>query len=253
MITPEEVAVTILLFSWVIFVATILTKHIYGWMRKKSIEHNVAIYYNRKVIHMLAGGVCAIAVPFVFKTAVLPFAMAILLAIFIYTPHKLGKIMYWFQTRDNAYEVSFCIMWGLVISLGWLFSGGEFWFGVLPVLFMSIGDAITGVIRNYVYHRRTKSWWGNLAMAMFSIPVGATLGVAGILAGGVASFIEHFEFNPIDDNITVPAVSFLILILAKAYAPWLLTFVCSTESIESLMTPLLCFSSFDNSMKERSH
>jgi len=224
MITSEEIAIAVLLFSWVIFVATILTKYLYGLMRKKGVEHYVAIYYNRKVIHMLAGGVCATAVPFVFKTAVLPLAMSMLLAVSIYTPHKIGKIMYWFQTKDNTYEVSFCIMWGVVISLGWLLSEGEFWFGVLPVLFMSFGDAITGVVRNYIYRKRTKSWWGNLAMAMFSIPVGATLGVAGILAGGVASFIEHFEFNLIDDNITVPAVSLLVLMLAQTYAPWLLTF-----------------------------
>jgi phytol kinase len=60
-------------------------------------------------------------------------------------------------------------------------------------------------------------------MALFSIPVGATLGVAGMLAGASASLVEHFEFKPIDDNITVPLVSFLILIGAKYYAPWLLT------------------------------
>jgi phytol kinase len=220
MTSVEEVFATTLLFSWVIFVATILTKRLYGWMRKRGIEHYVAIYYNRKVIHMLAGGVCAVIVPFVFKTAFFPFIMAMLLAIFIYTPHKIGKIMYWFQTEENAYEVSFCIMWGVVITLGWWLSGGNFWFGILPVLFMSVGDAVTGFLRNYIYKKRTKSWWGNLAMAVFSMTIGTMLGAAGILAGGVASFVEHFEFKPIDDNVTVPLVSFLILMFAKTYAPW---------------------------------
>jgi dolichol kinase len=131
--------------------------------------------------------------------------------------------MYWFQTEDNIYEVSFCIMWGITITLGWIVSEGNFWFGVLPVIFMSIGDALTGIVRNILYKKRTKSWWGNLAMASFSIPIGATLGIAGVLAGATASFIEHFESNPIDDNVTVPLTSFIILLLAKFCAPWLLT------------------------------
>jgi len=223
MISNEEVFITGLLFSWVIFVATVLTKTLYRLMKKRGVDHYVAIYYNRKVIHMLAGGVCALVVPFVFRTAILPLVMAMLLAIFIYTPHKLGKIMYWFQTKENAYEVSFCIMWGIIISLGWWLSGGNYWFGVLPVLFMSFGDAVTGIIRNYVYRKRTKSWWGNLAMAALSMSLGTILGTAGIIAGGVASFVEHFEFYPIDDNVTVPSVSFLILMLAKTLAPGLLT------------------------------
>ena len=224
MISVEESAAAALLFSWVIFVATILTRRLYGWMKSRGVEHNVAVYYNRKVIHMLAGGLVAAIVPFVFKTSFYPLVMAMLLAVFIYTPHRLGKIMYWFQTEENMYEVSFCIMWGIIIALGWFFSGGDFLFGILPVLFMSVGDAVTGIVRNVLYRRRTKSWWGNLVMALFSVSVGTLLGFAGVLAGAVASFVEHFEFPPIDDNVTVPLVSFLILILAKLYAPWLLTF-----------------------------
>lgn len=132
--------------------------------------------------------------------------------------------MYWFQVRENAYEVSFCVMWGVIITLGWLVSGGNFWFGVLPVLFMSVGDALTGIVRNTIYKRRTKAWVGNLAMAAFSIPVGAVvLGLAGALAGAVASFVEHFESNPIDDNVTVPLFAFLILAVVKLYVPWLLS------------------------------
>jgi phytol kinase len=224
MISFEEIAATILLFSWVIFVATVLTRSLYHWMVKRGTEHNVAVYYNRKIIHMLAGGFCALMVPFVFKTALLPLVMALLLAVFIYTPHKIGKIMYWFQTRENMYEVSFCIMWGIIIALGWWVSGGEFWFGTLPVLFMSVGDAVTGMFRNYVYKKRTKSWWGNVVMATFSMTAGMALGLAGVVAGGLASFVEHYEFYPIDDNITVPLVSFLTLLLARIYAPWTLTF-----------------------------
>ena len=163
----DELTIAILLFGWVMIVATILTRKAYAWMRRRGLEHNIALYYNRKIVHILAGGVCAIAVPYVFSTYLYPFLVAMLLAIFTYVPHKIGKLMYWFQTDDNMYEVTFAIMWGMIITLGWFVSGGDFLIGVLPVLFMSVGDAVTGIVRNFLYGKRTKSWWGNLAMALF--------------------------------------------------------------------------------------
>ncbi|MEM3550052.1 MAG: dolichol kinase [Candidatus Bathyarchaeia archaeon] len=224
LVSVVEVVATVFLFIWVIFVATFLTRKIYAYMKRQDVEHYVAVYYNRKIIHILTGGFVALLVPLIFNTPVFPLVMALILALFLYVPHRTGKLMYWFQTEENAYEVSFCIMWGLVITVGWVISEGNFWFGVLPVIFMSIGDAVTGIVRNILYKRRTKSWWGNLAMALFSIPVGMVLGFAGVIAGAVASFIEHFEYNPIDDNVTVPLSSIIILILARFFAPWLLTF-----------------------------
>ncbi|MGD8565273.1 MAG: dolichol kinase [Candidatus Bathyarchaeota archaeon] len=219
-----ELVVTIILFVWVIFITNVLTRRLYDWMIDRAVKQNVAIYYNRKIIHVFAGGVCAFLVPYVFSTFVFPFIMAMMLTLFTYIPHKLDKLMYWFQTKENMYEVTFTFMWGFIITLGWLVSSGDFLIGILPVLFMSIGDAITGVVRNYLYKKRTKSWWGNLAMALISIPIGLMLGVAGVTAGLIASIIEHFEFYPIDDNITIPSISFAILALSKYYAPWLLTF-----------------------------
>lgn len=132
--------------------------------------------------------------------------------------------MYWFQAEENIYECTFAFAWGTILTLGWIVSGDNFWFGVLPLLFMSVGDAFTGIVRNALYKKRTKSWWGNLAMALSSVPVGTILGIAGIIVGATVSVIEHFEFGPIDDNITVPSISFLILLVANFYALWLLTF-----------------------------
>ena len=219
-----EGIIALILFIWVVLVVRVLTKMTYNLMMKHKLKENVAIYYNRKIIHILAGGVVSIIVPFVFKTPILPFALAMVFAFLTYLPHKMNKIMYWFQTNDNIYEVHFCIMWGIIIALGWLLTNGNYWIGILPLLFMSVGDAVTGIVRNALFKRRTKSWWGNLAMALFSIPVGAILGIAGMLAGAIASVIEHFELNPIDDNITVPLSSFLILLVVHTYMPWLLSF-----------------------------
>jgi dolichol kinase len=220
----SEIIVTIILFAWVVFLVTFLTRKTYEYMRKRGLPENVAVYYNRKIVHILAGGLVAVIIPHAFTTPLLPLTMALLLGVFTYVPHKIGKLMYWFQVEGNMYEVSFCIMWGVVITLGWMVSNGNYWFGILPVLFMSVGDAVTGLVRNTLFRKRTKSWWGNLAMAAVSIPMGAVLGLAGVTAGAIASFIEHFEHHPIDDNVTVPLASFIILILAMLYAPSLLTF-----------------------------
>jgi len=219
-----EIMVTMILFIWVVFLVTFLTKKTYEYMRRRGLPENVAVYYNRKIIHILAGGLVGVVIPYVFTTPLLPLVMALLLGVFTYIPHKTGKLMYWFQVEKNMYEVSFCIMWGVIIALGWVVSNGNYWFGILPVLFMSVGDAVTGLVRNTLFKKRTKSWWGNLAMAAVSMPMGAVLGLAGVAAGAIASFIEHFEYHPIDDNITVPLTSFTILILAMLYAPSLLTF-----------------------------
>lgn len=220
MIALDELYAAALLLLWVVFVIALLTRRLYAWMRSRGVAHNVAVYYNRKSIHILAGGICALAVPFVFSTPVFPLLIAILLTVFTYIPHKTGKLLYWFQIEDNMYEVTFTIMWGVIITLGWLLSGGDYLIGVLPVLFMSVGDAITGIVRNYFFKKRTKSWWGNLAMAAFCLPVGTMLGIAGVAAGAAASAIEHFEIHPVDDNLTVPLVSFVILTLLKSVAPW---------------------------------
>ena len=216
----EEILAALLLFSWVIFVVMVLTRKLYSLMRKHGFEHNVSVYYNRKIIHVLTGGLCALFVPWLFKSFILPLTMSLLLAIFLTFYHRKKRIMRWFQTEDNMYEVSFCIMWGSILTLSWITSDGNFAMGILPIIFMSIGDAITGVVRNMIYKRRTKSWWGNLAMALFSMIVGAVVGFAGILAGVAASIVEHFEFKPLDDNVLIPITSFLILLAAKIIAPW---------------------------------
>ncbi|MEM2973486.1 MAG: hypothetical protein QXS50_04980, partial [Candidatus Caldarchaeum sp.] len=166
--------------------------------------------------HILAGGVVAVLVPFLLKSYFLVAALVAVLAVGNYIPHRRRKLLYWYQVEENMYEVNFIIMWGLVMGLGYYLNNIAL--GVLPILFMSVGDGVTGLVRNALYGRRTKSWWGNLAMAFFCIPVGYLLyGVAGAVAGGLASVVEKFEFGMIDDNITVPLVSFLTVLSLSSF------------------------------------
>jgi phytol kinase len=209
-----EAAAAFMLFLWVLFVSHVLTRWTYRKMVSRDMPHHVAVYYNRKIIHILAGGVVAMLVPFIFKTFTPILALVSVLAVGNYLPHRLKRLNYWYQVEENMYEVHFVIMWGLVMGLGFLLD--NVMMAVLPILFMSVGDGVTGIVRNALFRRRTKSWWGNLAMAAFCIPAGFMLqGVFGGLAGALASVVEKFEFGPIDDNITVPLSSFLVLLTAS--------------------------------------
>lgn len=204
----------VVLFLWVIFVVHPITKNLYNYMRRRGTSHIKAVYYNRKVIHILAGGLVALTVPYLFKTPILPAILATVLAISTYLPHRKKKLMHWFQTEDNMYEVHFCIMWGVIITLAWIIFH-NWWYGVIPIAFMAFGDGVTGIVRNMLYNRRTKAWIGNIAMALVTIPVGyIVLGPVGAVAGLLASIVEHFEIKPIiDDNITVPLISFLTILV----------------------------------------
>lgn len=216
----REALIASSLLAWVFVVIGPVTKRLYNHMVDRGLSQIVAIYLNRKIMHILTGGLIALLIPVLFSTPVIPIGMAVLLAVILYIPHKTGRILYWFQTNDNMFEVHFCVAWGLAMLLGWLLTGGDLRLGIVPILYMSFGDAVTGIVRNILFGERTKSWWGNLAMAAVCTPIGASLGPWGLLSALVASIIEHFEFGFIDDNITVPLSSFLILYLSYPNWSW---------------------------------
>jgi len=112
-------------FFWVVILALyafgviLFTKYIYDYLVKKRVRKSVAVYYNRKIIHIFAGGVVVLAVPFVFDSPWYPILAGILLAIFMYLLHLSDRILYWFQTKDDFNDVSFCFMWAIAIFILW--------------------------------------------------------------------------------------------------------------------------------------
>jgi dolichol kinase len=170
-------------------------------------------YFNRKIIHILAGGIVAFLVPFLFSSPLIPFIMGIGLAILILIPYLTGNILYWFQVPENKYDVHFCIMWGIMFLLSW-YIWNDLIHGVVIVSFIAIGDAVTGLTRNIIIGERTKHWYGNIAMLIVSLPIAIYyLGTNGIVPAIVASLIEKIEYKWIDDNILIPLSAFLILII----------------------------------------
>ena len=224
MLSASELVWTAVLFAWVMLVVLVVSRAVYAFFAKRQ-GHRVAIYYARKVIHILAAGVVSILIALypIYSTPLLPFLMGLVLAGLTYLPHRTGKLMYWFQDPENIYEVDFCIMWAIFITLGW-FAGRQFGynspflFGVLPLLYMAIGDGVTGIVRNALFRRRVKHWSGNLAMFAVCTAIALALGfgLPGVIAALVASAVERVEYLGgirLDDNVTVPTVSFATLYL----------------------------------------
>lgn len=211
-----DLPVFVVLAVWNLFVLFVISKKVYEFSLKKGRSTSSSMYFSRKTIHFLAGGLTALLLPFVAREPILPALMALGLAFATYVPHKLNRRMYWFQDPENIYDVDFTLSWGLIIFLTW-YIDKSFWLGVIPVLFMAFGDGITGIIRNLKYNKRTKAWEGTAGMLMLCIIIGAQMGIAGIIAGILCSFVERIE--NIDDNITVPAVSLFILVGAYYYFP----------------------------------
>lgn len=230
----DEVLYALALLIWVLIVILVISKKSYEIVRERAKlklgvgekAHYMGVYFARKIIHILAGGLVALLIPMynLFKTPIIPSILGVALALVCYIPHKTGKLMYWFQDPNNMYEVDFSLMWALTISIGWVLAGGNFWLPAIPLLFMSWGDGVTGIVRNFIFKKRTKHWSGNLAMFLICAPIGYILGsninspISGLLAASVASIVEHFEKigkYVIDDNVTVPLSSFIVLFIAR--------------------------------------
>ncbi|KPJ55509.1 dolichol kinase [Parcubacteria bacterium DG_74_2] len=213
-----DLILSIPIFLWVLFITQFLSKWVSNFAIKKGYPKDSATYFGRKIIHIFASGVVALLLPFFFKEPLTPFLMAILLAVYTYLPHRMSRLFDWFQVKENIHEVNFCLMWGIVVFIGWFFDK-SFWLGVIPALFMSFGDGITGIVRNLRYQKRTKAWEGSLAMLFTCILIGLKMGWAGIVAAIFATIFEKFEF--IDDNISIPIVSFLVLLFFFIFYPQL--------------------------------
>lgn len=209
-----EMIIALAMFSYLMMVVY-STKWVYSFLRARGVEHNVSVYYNRKIIHIFGAGILTLLFPVFFTGIAIPTVLVAIIAIALYIPHKTGKVIHWFQMKENAYEVNFTIAWGFAIGFSWFIFGSPI-YGVVTAAFMAFGDAITGVVRNALFRKRTKHWLGNVAMLAVCLPIGYLYaGVAGTLAAVVASIVEHFEFNPIDDNVLITVGSLITLIVLK--------------------------------------
>lgn len=184
-------------------------------MEKKGINKQDALYYNRKFVHIFAGGIVTLFIP-LYSSEWYPLLAGLLLTCMTYISHKKGNSMYWFQTDKDFNDVTFCFMWGISIFILWYFLQNP-WIAILPAAFMAFGDGITGIARNAIFKKRFKHPIGNFFMGVVCIPLGFTFGgvggipLGGIIAGIFASIVERYEFGIIDDNVLITVISSIFL------------------------------------------
>ena len=200
-----------------VMVVLFATKIPYDMMISRGVEDIRAVYYNRKIVHMMAGGVGSLCVPLV---------CGILMTIFTYAAHASGTRMFWFQTDQNQNDVKFTLMWWTSITMIWVLVGDP-WLAIVPSLFMAFGDGVTGVVRNAVIKKRSKSPIGNVFMFIVSAPLGwivagmgdPSIPVWGLISAAIATFVERYEFGPIDDNILITVFATAVLMLGVEVGP----------------------------------
>ena len=211
-----------------IYVSFVLfaTKIPFDMMVSRGMEEIRAVYYNRKIVHMLAGGVGSLCVPILFEDYWYPLVCGIILTLFTYAAHASGTRMFWFQTEQNQNDVKFALMWWTSITVIWWLVNDP-WLAILPSLFMAFGDGITGVVRNAVVRKRSKSAIGNVFMFIVSAPIGWYVGMVaepsipiwGVIAAVVATYVERYEFGAIDDNILITIFSTLVILTGVHIGP----------------------------------
>lgn len=198
----DVIIVTGLLFLMNLAIIHFVSKWVYEYF--KTIEGIPAEYVGRKVVHILNGGVTALLVPIFYEGYFwIVTVSSFLLAGYIYFWRRY-RLMYWFQVKENTYEIHFALAYGIILMIGVIL--GDVWIGLIPMLFMSFGDSATGLVRAFTQKRQVKSWDGTVAMFVVCSIIGFwKLGWYGILLGIVVSLVE--KIPEIDDNITVPIVA----------------------------------------------
>ncbi len=160
-------------------------------------------YVARKFIHFLTGGLVAIISPYIFEVPTVPVLGALFMAVVTVAPGIWEKDLDWFQIKNNFGDTWFCISFALLFLTFWYI---DKWIAITAALFMAVGDGVTGIVRNRIYKRHVKGFWGSVAMLIVSVIIGVVYkGVLGVLTAVVATIVERIPL--IDDNITVPLVS----------------------------------------------
>ncbi len=204
--------ITGLLLLWNLFVIHYLAKWVYIYV--KHYNDIPAAYVGRKIVHIFGGGITAILIPIFYQgyyelVTISAFGLAAYLLF-----RRRYRPLYWFQIKENMYEVHFAFAYGTILMIGVLLQ--NLMIGLIPLYFMSFGDSATGLIRAVTQKRHVKSWEGSLAMFIICSIIGYTLlGMYGILIGAMATLVE--KIPGIDDNITVPIITAALVYLQGTF------------------------------------
>ncbi|MDT7860898.1 MAG: phosphatidate cytidylyltransferase [Saccharolobus sp.] len=208
-INLNDVIWGLILTAWVAIVTLYISR---------VISRKFGIYFTRKIIHMLGGGIVAVLAPFVFNSPIVPIIASYILMLYLMIVRIRKADMSWFMEKGNLGEIYFTFSFGTILLIMYIidrnyWDGNSVYIAILPLIFMSFGDGITGIIRNFVYKKRVKGFWGSVGMLIFCSLVGYYIyNFVGLIAGIIATIAEVLPH--IDDNLSVPFFTFLFLYLS---------------------------------------
>lgn len=196
--------------------AVLVGLYLANYFYDKGVEH----YISRKVGHGV-GGMGYLLCAFLFSSPWWPLIISVAFLLLLgggrlIRPETFRGVGGTSRHASIA-ELHFPVAGTISIAVGWVWLGNP-WLAIVPALFMSWGDLLTGLVRSRVYGREVKGNWGSVAMIAVCLIVAYFfkpywIGVAGAV---VATLVERF--TPLshgiwDDNWTIVLSSLLVMSL----------------------------------------
>ncbi len=180
----------------------------------RKISEKYGTYIARKAIHLLSAGISVLLAHLIFSDWLVPLILGSLMVAFTIAGH-VRKPYGWFQIKENYADIYFTVACTALLVVFWNYN---VWIGVLSALFLAWGDGLTGIVRNFIYGKRNKGVYGNIAMLVICMALAyfmnGRVGYVAFVAAAFASIVEKFEL--VDDNISIPFGSAIIMALLPA-------------------------------------
>ena len=201
-------------WSWAVLLSSILL----GIFALSNYLHDLTgnFVISRKCAHFGAGAVI-LPFPLVFEGMLYPVLLPALFLLGLYIGHR-TELFHGFVRKARIAELGFAA--GVLVSMAvaWRIDP---WLATVPVMFMSMGDGSTGLVR-WLHHRGQagfrKYWCGTIAMGIICLPFSFLISPywIGLVGAAAATAVEKVcgdvSIINIDDNLTVPLVSLAVMV-----------------------------------------
>ena len=179
--------------------------------------NGIPFYISRKVAHF--GAVVPILLmPVFFEEWFFPVGLSASLALVVFIGNRM-RLTEGFAKEGRLSDILFPV--AVAITIGLLWHKGP-WIAVVPAVWLSLGDGITGLVRMKVYGREVKGNWGSVACLLVCVGSGLALGVpalAAMVGSALATLAERVSGDSegailrIDDNLSMPLIGAAALFL----------------------------------------
>lgn len=186
-------------------------------------DYQVPQYLSRKIGH-LGGAVAFLLCPLLFETFWWPLILTVGFTALLLYARMMRPALFrgvgGSGRPDALAEIHFPATGIVLIGVCWGILGYP-WLAIVPLTFMGAGDAITGLIRSAIYKREVKGNWGSVGMLATCLILAYFIHPYWIGAAGAATAVLAERFTKttryVDDNLTIPLASALVMALLHTY------------------------------------